>query len=380
MRIVENISRRVALACGVVALSAFTVADAGAKFVYIANRNQAIRGFSVDATTGALKQLATPWIVDEFPLDLAASADGTLIYSVNPYSNDIAAFKANTTTGALLQAPTSPYVFPSSSSGAVRMVVHPGGKFAYANARGYDISSFIVDPTTGGLTPTGNPASGGIDSKLEITPNGKFLYAANPGISFLPDPRKTTNKISAFRIDETTGVLIEVPGSPFATGTGPRRLTTDPGSHYLLVSNTDAGEKGDIRVYSIQASTGALTQAGSTLLPGCPNYDIRFAPSGKFVYVTCGGVKKKKPEILVYSFNATNGALTKTQDVVLQIGASLLGIDPGGKFLFAMQMDTKTSISTYTINPGTGALTLSAGPTTVDGDTGVVGMTVLGTP
>jgi 6-phosphogluconolactonase (cycloisomerase 2 family) len=167
-------------------------------------------------------------------------------------------------------------------------------------------------------------------------------------------------------------VLTEIPGSPFKAGTGPRRLTTDPSSKYLLVSDSDSH---DIRTYSINASTGALKQIGN-MATGGTNGDIRFEPSGKFVYVTFASPKK----ISIYSFNAATGALAKSKDVTTTQFPGLMGVDPSGKFLFVMVKNTATAISTYTINSTTGGLTLSSGPTTVDGDTGVVGMTVLGTP
>ena len=80
--------------------------------------------------------------MDEFPFGMAANPEGTLLYSVNPYSNDIAAFKADPNSGSLTQALSSPYVMPPDSAGAVRMVVHPNSKFAYANAQTGDIACF----------------------------------------------------------------------------------------------------------------------------------------------------------------------------------------------------------------------------------------------
>jgi 6-phosphogluconolactonase len=361
---------RGALLCGALALAlaATNVASAGAKFIYIANMNQGVRAFAVNAATGALTPVSGgPWIVDEFPFSMAISPNGKSIYVVNPSSSDIAGFSSNVTSGALTPIPGSPFPV-APGNGAIRMIVHPNGKFAYANATAYDIERYNVDQTTGALTASGNPAVGGIFGTLAIDPSGKFLYSANGGLSFLPDPAKTNN-VSAFTINAATGALTEIAGSPFPTGTGPRRLTTDPSGKYLLVSNTDSH---DIRVYAINVTTGALAQVGSKVSTAGLNFDIRFEPSGKFVYVSFGDLKK----VSIYSFNSASGALAKVADVGTGRAASLLGVDPSGKFLFVEELDTTTFIATYTINAATGALTLASGPTLVDGDTGVVGMVV----
>jgi len=358
---------------GLLALSGADLAAASPKFLYVTNRNQAVRGFAVNDTTGALTPIpGSPWIADEFPFSSASSPGGKFIYTVNPSNTDISAFAVNPVSGVLTPVPGSPFAL-SMGSCCIRFIVHPNGKFAYGLETAYGVWPFAVDSTSGALTARGNPAQAGVFPTAYIDPTGKFLYTVNTGVSFISDPAKTNN-ISAFTIDPTTGALTEIPGSPFATGTMPVRLTSDPSGKFLLVSN--AGSK-DIRTYAINSSTGVLTQVGTLAAGGSP-FDIRFEPSGHFVYVGVGGVSR----ISVYSFNASNGALTKVQDVSISGGgAGLLDIDPSGKFLLAENTlaGTSTGVVSYAINPTTGALTLSSGPVMVDADTGVVGMELSGT-
>lgn len=363
-----------ALICSTMSLGAVNVAGAAPKFIYTVSTDQAVRSFSVNATTGALLPLPGGiQTVDEFPFSIAASRDGTLLYSVNPNSNSIAAFKADPLSGNLVQAPGSPYVMPPDSAGAVRMVVHPNSKFAYANAQTGDIASFLVNPANAALTPTGNIVSAGISATLHIVSSGSFLYAVNGGLSFLPNPARTNN-ISAFKI-ETDGSLTELPGSPFATCIGPRRVTSDPAGKFLLVSCTDSKA---IQVHSIHAD-GALATAASALRTGGANFDIAVEPSGHFAYVTFGDLQR----VFVYSLNANTGALTRlsSKDVSTSGAPRYLAMDLGGRQLFVQMLAAnKTVVASYVIDVASGGLKLSGPPsTTSTSGFPEVGMSLLST-
>ena len=352
---------------GLLAMSGFGVAFAGAKFLYTASMNQAVRAFAINPTTGALTAVpGDPAIADYIPLSMSISPDGKFVYTANNESDDISGFAVNATSGALTEVAGSPF----AGSWPIRVIVHPNGKFAYANAYSYDIQPYVRNAATGALIAQGNPGQGGIYSTLEIDPSGKFLYAANAGLSILPDPAKTNN-ISAFTINPSSGALMEISGSPFKTGTRPQRLAVDPSGKYLAVSSTDSH---DVRSYAINAATGALTQVGSPISTGGNNYDVRFEPSGHFAYVTVSNLKR----ILIFSLNAASGTLTKVGTVTTQGNPNYLGVDAGGKFLFLMSTNNAASVVTsYMINVATGALTVSSGPFTV-GDNEVVDMVVSG--
>jgi 6-phosphogluconolactonase (cycloisomerase 2 family) len=363
-----------AFICGALSFGTLNVAAAAPKFIYTVSSDQTVRSFSVNTTTGALLPLpGGTRIVDEFPFAMAANPDGTLLYSVNPYSNDIAAFKADPSSGSLTQALSSPYVMPPDSAGAVRMVVHPNSKFAYVNAQTGDVASFVVNPANAELTPVGNIVKAGISATMHIVSNGTFLYAVNGGLSWLPDPARTNN-ISAFKI-ETSGALTELPGSPFATCTGPRRVTSDPAGKFLLVSCTDSKT---IQVHKIQAD-GALTNAGSALRTGGANSDIQVEPTGRFGYVTFGDLQR----VFVYSLNGSTGALTRltNKDVSTNGAPRYISIDSGGRLLFVqMFASNKSVVASYSIDAASGGLKLLGAPsTTSTSGFPEVGMSLLST-
>src|SRR5437868_6704799 len=84
-------------------------------------------------------------------------------------------------------------------------------------------------------------------SDLHLTPNGRFLYAAE----------RTSSTLAAFRVDAATGKLTYLGSTP--TEKQPRGLNIDPTGRFVVVS----GELSDtISSYSIDAETGALKPIG----------------------------------------------------------------------------------------------------------------------
>jgi 6-phosphogluconolactonase (cycloisomerase 2 family) len=94
--------------------------------------------------------------------------------------------------------------------------VDPRGRFLYAanNAAGGEtVSAFTINSATGALTSvSGSPFFVGataIPGSLAIHPTGKYLYAASTN---------APGTIYGFAIDQTTGALSAISGSPFIVG------------------------------------------------------------------------------------------------------------------------------------------------------------------
>jgi 6-phosphogluconolactonase len=84
-------------------------------------------------------------------------------------------------------------------------------------------------------------------SDLHLTPNGRFLYAAE----------RTSSTLGAFRVDAASGKPTYVGSTP--TEKQPRGFAIDPSGRFVVVS----GEKSDtISSYAIDAETGALKPIG----------------------------------------------------------------------------------------------------------------------
>jgi len=84
-------------------------------------------------------------------------------------------------------------------------------------------------------------------SDVHLTPDGKFLYAAE----------RTSNTLAGFSVDGATGKLTYIASTP--TEKQPRGFAIDASSRYLVAS----GEKSEtVTSYVIDPATGALKQIG----------------------------------------------------------------------------------------------------------------------
>jgi 6-phosphogluconolactonase (cycloisomerase 2 family) len=139
---------------------------------------------------------------------------------------------------------------------------------------------------------------------IVITPTDSYLYELQS---------QDDKNIYAYSIDQTSGALTAVAGSPFSAGT-----------------------------------CGTMVAPGTIGIPGPDNLTI--ASAGKFMYDNCG----------IYSLDESTGAIT-------QVSSSGPGdwpvISPTGDFLWAITGDQQAcfncdiGITTYQVDANTGALT-----------------------
>ncbi len=245
-------------------------------------------------------------------------------------------------------------------------------QFVYAAGEGSpNISAFQLNTTTGALTAVpGSPFNGRSNPHaLAVDPAGKFLFVAN----------QSANNISVFAINQTSGALTEVPNSPFASGSGssPNVLTVDATGKFLFVANSVStlnSSAGELDVYQINSTTGALTPSPHSLLPATalqiPTFPmgIYAHPNGKWLYLSDGTFTASL--IQQYQIDAVTGDLTFITSVQDSENPRSLAGDPLGHFLFGGHGQQAGFIDGYTISPLDGSLSayasfngvLSSGP------------------
>lgn len=216
-----------------------------------------IKTFSVDATTGALSNGAPTVVTGGDNPAVMLSPSGQLLYAINTYSGTVSSFTVDSTTGALTAVSGSP--FATGNGRANNLLVHPVKDFLYMTtqsgltATAVSVVGYSVEPDTGVLTPlAGSPfATGAVTTNDQpiglalLHPSGKFLYVMGAG----------TNGIFAFEIDQSTGSLSEIAGSPFETGSTPTGKIDPSGKYFYVI---DYGSN-DVRSYAIDPTTGSLT-------------------------------------------------------------------------------------------------------------------------
>jgi 6-phosphogluconolactonase len=215
----------------------------------------------------------------------------------------------------------------------------------------------------------------------------------------------TLNGVAAYRIDNASGHLIQIVGSPYATGNSPGPVVVDPSNHFIWVANRDdntislfkidhvngglseilprtttgfnplamvinatgtfifvANElSSSISVYSINSSTGALRQV-STPFPTLPNpIALAVTPSGRFLYV----VNSQLGAIFAYSVSPSGTLQTILGSPFPSCPTSVCGplavaVDPKEHFLYVAN-STANSVSIFSIQSTTGVITPVAG-------------------
>ena len=256
------------------------------------------------------------------------------------------------------------------------IAVDPTGKFAYVmnggcsgGAGGY-VSMYTINPTTGALASIGPPVwtddYGYYPGSVTVAPSGKFVYVTNSGDVYDPD----YGSVAMYTIDATTGALTYT-GSINGNCPGlclPSSVLVDPSGKFAYVANGYGGGFIDavpfnVAMYTINATTGALTSIG-TIATGTEPTSIAADPSGKFVYVVNENMGAAAGNVSMYAINATTGVLTSMGTIAAGADPVSVAVDPAGKFAYVAN-SYSNDVSMYTINATTGALkstgTIAAG-------------------
>ncbi|HEY1355880.1 MAG TPA: beta-propeller fold lactonase family protein [Solirubrobacterales bacterium] len=224
--------------------------------------------------------------------DVAVSPDGKNVYVTAPEDNAVAVLDRDAEDGHLTQSSGDDGCVSSGVAGCgdgraldepASLVVSPDGKDVYVGSRGLGggIAVFHRDPETGDLSQDSG-ASGCVDESgaectegltemvglqtLEISPDGRFLYALSP----------TRDAVTVYEIDGDGSLTpLEGPdgcvvgaaadGCTVAIGIGePRAIAFSSGGEnaYLASERRDA-----ILIFDRNVASGALTQKPGT--SGC---------------------------------------------------------------------------------------------------------------
>jgi len=290
------------------------------------------------------------------PVSVAVAADpsgkfGKFVYVANANSNNVSMYTIDATTGALTSTGT---IAAGTSPSSV--AVDPSGKFAYvANSFSSSVSMYTIDAATGVLTSIGATGAGDYPESVAVDPSGKFAYVANFGDHLAGIP----GSVSTFRINAD--------GSLTSTGTiaepyeGTASMAVHPSGKFAYVAR--ARFSFTISTYTIDATTGALTSTGRIDGANGGTTSVAVHPSGKFAYMTNADISPgvfaggSSNTISIYTIDATTGALTSTGTIPAGTLPKSVTVDPSGKFAYVAN-NFSNSISMYTINATTGALTL----------------------
>lgn len=232
-----------------------------------------------------------------------------------------------------------------------------GTQFAYVvNFGASNVQAFTTDGS-GNFTTVGTPiTTGASPHNVNVDKAGRFVYISNHDSNF----------VSGYTINSATGGLVPInnaPGSPVTnlnnndpTDNNPHWSAFDTTGSFLYVIAGIPPAMSTLKSYSINGTTGALTQIGTTgPLAQCSHgHNVVVAPNNNFVYVAC------EDNGVVYSFQ-------RGQNGVASNGVPTTMPDPGGTGTTApsavvdstsshLYVGTTNSVTVFTINAN-GAIT-----------------------
>ena len=312
--------------------------------------------YSIDPSTGGLAELGGSPLTfpNSFPFggirQIATDPSGRALYLL--HYTGVHVFTINRNTGALTEVAGSPFesgVGPNSlafdASGTHLYVAGETSPVAPVNTM---ISAYSIN-SSGALVPLANyTVSSGLSTLVTA---GNHLYVAG----------FYSNSITVFSIGPSGELIQNVPGSPFATDTGPHSIAVDPSGSVLYTANNGvptANEPtpGSISSFTIDSSTGALTPVPGNPLPIAFAGTISIDPMGKFLFV---------PEtngVSVYAIDAATGVLSGVAGSPFLAGTSpgSVSIDPANQIVYVVNGGS-ANVSEFTLG-STGALAPLAGP------------------
>jgi len=305
-----------------------------------------IRVLTMDAATGQLTPKSeVP--VSGGPSPLTISSDRQVLYVGHRNVPGISSFRIDPNTGGLTQ------------SGTVAPEAPP--TFLATDRRGRFLLSAYYQGARAAVHPLGaDGAVGGPPIEWLETATGAHAMQTDPSNKFAFVPHiagNGPNAIFQFRFDENTGHL--TPNSPFKVEPtehlGPRHFCFHPTQNILYFSN----EQGcSVTGYRLDTSAGTLSalQTITTLPEGYSERNtcsqIQITPSGQFLYAPNRGHNS----IACFAVDGASGRLTALAQVATEAVPSAFSLDPEGHFLFAAG-SASNRLAAYRVNSDTGALT-----------------------
>lgn len=339
------------------------------RFAYVANNGlnniESVSAYSINRTTGLLTAVAgSPFAAGHTPISLAVRPDGKFLYVVDPVgmpmNGALSVYSINATTGVLTQIANSPF---AASTALFEIAIESTGKFAFTpNFTSPNVSVFSLDAASGVPTSVnGSPfACVGTPVAIAVDPNSQFVYAGTQG-----GGPSNSGAICAYTIDSTTGALTQIAGSPIpAGGAVVRALTVDPTAKFVFAALGGNG----LGVYRIGASGVLIPLAGSPFAAGANPNTVAIDPAGKFLYVGNDSLGTNS-QIFVFSIDAAAGTPTQVGTPVPSGDTpAFIAIDPSGDLLYVANIVANT-ITVYAVNKTNGALTATGSPIPNGADT-----------
>lgn len=305
--------------------------------------------FIFDSSAGTVSAYGTPIAGPPGGLDIKVDPAANFLYASDFNTNSIYGYSIDPTAGKLTAIAGSPFPFPGTippnRGNGGPLAIDPAGKFVFYSDAFGSITSFVINSSTGALSPTAAPIVHDCPQPihLQVAPSGKFLYATN-----LADP--SGPEFCVYSIDSASGSLTAVAGSSFTfeTNSGPWDMVMSTSGTFFYSSLSNAQQ---VAGFSVNTTTGSLTQLASSPYPaGFIPQGIALGAGGQYLYAGNEG----DGSISIFKVDQTTGVLSPSGSVV-EGNPSFLATDTSGQNLFVLGEVTGQLIA-YKIDANSGGL------------------------
>ncbi len=242
----------------------------------------------------------------------------------------------------------------TAQAAANRELVYIG---TYTGPRSQGIYSAWFDPASGTLSTPELAATTKNPTFLALSPNGRFLYAANEIGNFGGKP---SGAVSAFKIEKEAGKLSPL-NEQASEGSGPCHLAVDHTGKCLLVANYGSGSVAAFKL----AADGSLAGPGfkvqhhgssinSQRQEGPHAHFITADPANRFALACDLGLD----QVLVYRLNLAQGTLEPNDPPAARVtpgaGPRHLAFHPDHRWVYVInELNSTMSFFEYSAQAGT---------------------------
>jgi YVTN family beta-propeller protein len=302
----------------------------GNAFVYTANAGgNSISGFANDGTGALTPVPGSPFASAGQPFGIAATPNNQFLYVTSFQNNQVNQFLISAASGVI-----TPLTCPTAATTDVqplKIAINPAGTLLFTANQVGSVTGFAINATTGCLTAISTTPTDTVARGITIDQSGQFVYVVTGG-----------GGIDAFSIGPT-GTLTRLAIGGFDSGTT-TMLAVKAVPTFEVVMATDGGSTNNIRTFTINTSTGALTPIIATAAGSSPPNPSAIAFNTPLNATTplfyIANTASNSLTVNTVSNGGTIGTTSLT--VPVATGPIDLAVDPTGKFLYVANNGSNT--------------------------------------
>ena len=280
---------------------------------------------------------------DSIWITIVVPGESRFAYQVGGTDGTIGVFGVQSTEGSLLH---QGHVF-QDASGVTDVSVDPLGRFVCA-VDDAGLSCYVVDDVTGQLTEGDRVLIDGGPHSVFVHPSGDFVYVTSSEV----------NRLRGYVVDPSDGSLTMA--NQLTTAASPIAVIGDPSGRYMIVRHTFNSTPGDtqtpLRSYTIDPTTGALTQSAAFSMFTVDTPQMVLDPLGENLYVALHAPFEGvlRCDVVPETGKPSLATTTSAGDLPMAVA-----IGPHGDHAYAVNQ-TSGDVSVFDIDAESRDLTLSA--------------------